>query len=104
LFQVNFSGAQTIVRAEYFINLLRNGKYQNIQSKARKIDSVNYRDLKGRTPLMYASAAGLTKVCKILIDKGASVNIQAEDGSSPLMFATYYGRAETAEFLLEKGA
>jgi ankyrin repeat protein len=49
--------------------------------------SVNSKDVRGETPLMYSAAAGSLDAMKLLIGKGADVNAQSESGLTALILA-----------------
>jgi len=57
-----------------------------------------------RTPLWLAAWRGDEKICKLLIDKGATVNFQDADGRTPLHEAAICGHMSVVGFLLDKGA
>ena len=41
---------------------------------------MNCKDAGGKTPLLWASSAGSSKACKLLVDQGADVNLGDDDG------------------------
>lgn len=72
---------------------------------------INYRqhivedkDEYGRTLLYTASKSGFYDVCKLLLQKGASVDEPQRDGSTPLHGAAYFGHELVVGLLLQHGA
>jgi ankyrin repeat protein len=69
---------------------------------------VNVKDLRNRTPLMYASQSLKGEVVRLLLQRGASVNEVDDAGKSALKFAeeypNAYKRAETIRILKAAGA
>ena len=48
-------------------------------------------DLRGRTTLMYAAAAGDLEMAHLMLENGAPVNVQTDVGTTALMFAAAGG-------------
>lgn len=62
---------------------------------------VDYRDVGGRTPLMYAVLGKRPKMCEILLKLKASINAKDLSGLSPLLWATYQSKPEIIHILLK---
>ena len=56
------------------------------------------------TPLIYASKKGRVKICKLLLDNGASVHDVSDFKDTALHFSCGHGHLEVAKLLLEHGA
>lgn len=61
-------------------------------------------DKHGRTPLMWASKIGKTKVAEFLLSKKAGVDRVDNNGMTPLMFASKEGHSKVVELLLSNHA
>jgi len=64
--------------------------------------SVNQTDVKGWTPLHYASLSGKPDAVKWLLAKNAKASIQAKDGKTPLHLAAISGAQQIVELLLNE--
>ena len=56
----------------------------------------------GKTPLLWASAAGSKEAMELLLKAGSNLTDTASDGSSPLHYAAESGSLECVKFLMEK--
>ena len=61
---------------------------------------MDYRDLGGRTPLMYAVLGNQPKICEVLLGLGAAVNARDTSGLTPLLWATYHAESQVIRVLL----
>lgn len=66
--------------------------------------SVNIRDDKGQTPLMYTSSSGYVGVVETLLKAGVSIDTRDDKGQTPLICASSSGHVGVVESLLEAGA
>jgi ankyrin repeat protein len=68
--------------------------------------SIDTRDKRGFTPLMYAAANDRIEAIELLIRRGADVNAQSDVGETALICAVRYGRGkpETIKALIDAGA
>jgi ankyrin repeat protein len=64
---------------------------------------INTKDVKGLTPLMYATLSGNIEMCRYIISKGANINMQSTYGISAL-FVAAQDHPKIAELLLENNA
>lgn len=62
---------------------------------------VDYRDMGGRTPLMYAILGNQPKMCEVLIKLKATVNILDLAGLTPLLWATFHAQPDVMRILLK---
>jgi ankyrin repeat protein len=95
--------AQRLTEAEKLNYLLRLKDLRGSLMVVRNVDYVDYTDTYDRSLLMYAAANGYTRVCRILIRKGADPNLQAIDGITAAMYASYNGYVKIVKLLLERG-
>ncbi|KAI1173785.1 ankyrin repeat-containing domain protein [Nemania sp. FL0916] len=56
------------------------------------------------TPLHYAALVGKLDLCRVILEKGASVDAREDHDFTPLMFAAMRGQLETCNLLLDFGA
>src|SRR5262245_43306869 len=82
----------------------RNGDLEASRAALKRGASLEDRDPKGWTALMFASMRGYDELAVLLIDAGADVNARAHDGSTPLIAAAVMGELGIARALLEGGA
>lgn len=61
------------------------GKVEILLENGAPVDSLSPG---GNTPLFYAARTGRSKICKLLIEKGALKNVRNANGESPLLFAS----------------
>ena len=81
------------------------GHTQELASRiAERENLVEEGDEHGRTLLYIACKSGFYDMCRLLLEKGASVNQVQRDGSTPLHAAAYYGQTLVVGLLLECGA
>src|SRR5215217_3811013 len=66
--------------------------------------SIDTPDIRGFTPLMWASAAGHLETVRYLLENGARVDAVSNDGSSALMLAAANGASDIVQLLLVRGA
>jgi ankyrin repeat protein len=66
--------------------------------------SIEQKDEKGKTALVWAAEHGLYKTTAYLIKRGADVNAKDIDRGVPLFWAAYRGRTEAVRQLLNHGA
>ncbi|KAF4921188.1 Ankyrin repeat domain-containing protein 50 [Colletotrichum fructicola] len=75
---------------------------------SRLLDSddttLNSKDNRGNTPLVWGSLEGHHNIVQTLLDKGADVNAQGGDNSNALHAASFRGHANVIRILLDKGA
>lgn len=62
---------------------------------------VDYRDIGGRTPLMYAVLGNQPKICELLVKLKADINDKDLAGLTPLLWATYQAKADIIRVLLK---
>ncbi|EEB14418.1 ankyrin repeat domain-containing protein, putative [Pediculus humanus corporis] len=77
---------------------------QMLLDNAETTDVVNFRDNKGRTPLMLAVAHGSSNCIIALLQHGADVNIPDYNNYTPLFRATFFGNFDNVELLICQGA
>jgi ankyrin repeat protein len=83
----------------------KNGQAPVVDALLKAGASATVADAYGTTPLMLASAAGITDGVSALIAHGADVNAkESVRGETALMYAAAYGRTETLKALLAHGA
>jgi ankyrin repeat protein len=61
------------------------------------IKYINYRDLCGITPLIYAIKNGQRKFIEFLLENGADVNLKDINENSPLIYAIQFEQFEIIE-------
>jgi ankyrin repeat protein len=97
------SGGQEVRLAE----TIRAGRFEVALKLLALGADPNQADTRGRTPLMWAAAAGRIEVAAVLLDKQALVNSRFRDGSRHLQALDVAGQnRQTAmiDFLLSRGA
>ena len=77
---INEIKGQEGLEEEKLIYLMSIKDRQNALVTVRYIRNVDYADIYDRSLLMHASVNGFSRVCRILIRKGADPNLQAIDG------------------------
>ncbi len=75
-----------------------------IRALAKATTSVDQRDRRGMTPLMWAAISNLPEAVIVLLDKGADVNGRGADGRTPLMWAASANARESTATLIARGA
>ncbi|PWU05425.1 MAG: hypothetical protein C5B51_14275 [Terriglobia bacterium] len=87
--------------SERFYQAIRQNNLTELTSLL-KSGSVNQKDARGGTPLLYAAAIGSLDAVHLLCVNGADVNAANDFGATPLMLAI--GEPEKAAFLIGRGA
>ena len=75
-----------------------------IRALAKATTSVDQRDRRGLTPLMWAAISNLREAVIILLDRGADKNGRGADGRTPLMWAASANARESMATLIGRGA
>ncbi len=65
---------------------------------------LNFADIQGLTPLMYAARNGNKFITKILLQKTAKLNLKDNSGKTALIYSARRGNTEITSLLLDKGA
>ena len=65
---------------------------------------VNVKDMRGFTPLHWASISAHKEAVELLIANGADVNAKGDGESTPLHYAAFNGHKEMVELLIASGA
>lgn len=68
------------------------------------IDTVNYVDKTGQSPLTMAIRRNSKQIVEILLDNGADINLKNTKGQTPLVVACKKGNFEIVKMLLDRGA
>ncbi|XP_072032648.1 uncharacterized protein [Amphiura filiformis] len=63
---------------------------------------VNCKDEGGKSPLLWASSAGSSKACKLLVDHGADINLADNDGLTAVHCATSRNKSRCLKTLLDE--
>lgn len=87
---------------EQFYNAIRADHAGEVADLLRGGASVNGKDSRGGTPLMYAAAIGSEAMLRTLIEAGADVNAKSSFGATALIFAA--GSLPRVRLLVEHGA
>lgn len=66
----------------------KRGDVKQIRAALEKVNNVEIRDDRGKTPLLLAAAEGQLEAVKFLLDAKVRVNAAREDGRTALMVAT----------------
>ena len=82
----------------------KNGEFDKVKELLSNGTDPNFQDLRGWSPLMWATAEGHLDIVKLLLAYGADPNIVNYLGRSAIMYASNYGFYEIAKVLLEKKA
>jgi ankyrin repeat protein len=81
------------------------GKIDYFKKKIAKGKSLNKKNPKGRTALMYAAWHNQKDVAELLVKNGADMNVKdSQRGATALMYATIQGHADMVRLLLKHGA
>lgn len=74
----------------------------NSQMKSLALQNgVDYRDIGGRTPLMYVVLGNQPKMCDVLVKLKANINAKDLAGLTPLLWATYQAKPDIIRVLLK---
>lgn len=89
-------------------NLLVASQYgydEIILSLIQKGHDVNVENMRGSTPLIFASRAGYISTIEILLENGADIDHKCDKRAmSALMWALHYEQEAVARYLVQKGA
>jgi ankyrin repeat protein len=98
------AGSDEAESAGALLTAARNGDVVAIAQQARTGTTLDVRDARGKTPLMWAAELGHLRAARQLEARGADVNLAAASGDTALMYAAQGGRTDTVRFLLDNGA
>jgi ankyrin repeat protein len=88
--------------SDQFYNAIRRDEAATVQALIRSGASVNVKDSRGGTPLMYAAAVGSEAMMRRLIEAGADVNARTSFDATTLMWCS--NSLPRVKFLIEHGA
>ncbi len=83
---------------------VKSGDLAAVRSLLGKGADLNVRDVLGWSPLMWASAMGLTHIVRVLLENGADTEAGDDYGATALMKACRQGNAGVVDLLLKYGA
>lgn len=66
--------------------------------------SVDYKNIRGETPLSFAAAWNQLDAARLLLQLGADPNVVDKTGGTPLMLAAQHGSPELVKMLLDHNA
>jgi hypothetical protein len=87
--------------SDRFYEAIRSNDIAGLQAQL-KISDVNFRDQRGTTPLMYASALGSEQAMQVLLKAGADVNATNAFDATALMWCI--NQPDMVRLLLAEGA
>lgn len=79
-------------------------KVEYMLKKGVNVNSIDYVNANGHTPMTYAAWKGKLEVAKMLLSYKADVNLVNKDGWSPLMYAARLCDDSMTAFLMDNGA
>lgn len=90
---------------ELFFQTIQSGKTENLKLQLDRNPSlVNIKDLRGFTPLIFASYFGNIDATKVLIDSDADIDGTDASGNTALIGVSFKGGLKLAEVLINHGA
>jgi len=106
LFALFLIGVSQSVHAQYKIwnKPIEKGDISRIEKLIAKGKDINAQDENGRTPLMFATLVGRSRIVEQLIDAGADLTYKNKEGSTALIVAASKGHAEVLQVLIKAGA
>lgn len=96
--------ADTVAADAALRRAARTGQAQAVAAALEQGASVDARDTRGKTPLMWAVQAGDLALVRQLDASGADPTLSTDSGDTALMYAAQDGHAAIARFLVENGA
>jgi ankyrin repeat protein len=87
-----------------FLELIKNGKTEEVGRTLTRGQSPNTSDSSGRTAVMYAAAAGYIDIIQLLVKNKANFRMKDRQGRSAVFWAAASGQEEALALLLELGA
>ncbi len=97
-------GQQLVASGEALMEYARAGRRDAVLSVIDGGISANFRDQRGRTPLIYAAAQGHQGVVRALLERGAWIESQDSTRSTALIVAADSGHSDVVKALLNGGA
>ena len=91
-------------RARALLDAAERGEIVTVRELVAKGARINWRDHRGRTPLLAATQRNRTDVAKFLIQEGADVNAKDLIQDTPFLYAGAEGRTEILTMMLPVGA
>lgn len=82
----------------------KDGDIDSVETIARFITDIDYRDSRGETALHKAAGSGHIEIMSLLLELGAFANFAEEDGYTALHWGAQQGSVEMVRLLLVKGA
>lgn len=95
------SGTYIDHKTMQLFNTVKNGYITQTLELLQQGASVNARDNRKFTPLMFAADNGDAQMAELLLKQGADSNAQDNYGHTALMMAAYYGRLSVVATLLQ---
>lgn len=91
-------------QADEFFDAIKFNRPSRIRSIMTKMNSLEYQDDFGNTPLNVAVQAGQFETMMRLLENHAQINTQNNLGNTPLHYACAYNYSKIQFYLIEKGA
>lgn len=86
-----------------FLQNVTNDNSDELNKLLLIIEDVDFKDAKGRTPLIHAARAGAINTLTALIFSGASIDAKDESGRTAMFYAAQSGRADLLSVLYAAG-
>ena len=96
--------AKKLVESTTLFEAVKNKDLKAVQKFIENGADVNFKEDRGDTVLMLASATGQIDLVKYLVENGADVNLYEFRGSTAISEASRKGHLEVVRYLVENGA
>jgi len=96
-------GIAPLARAD-LLDAAARGDVEAVRRGVVARESLEARDKRGWTALMYAASRGNVEMARVLLEAGADANCRAAEGSTPLIGAAVSGHLAVVQLLVQRGA
>eukprot|EP01119_Soliformovum_irregulare_P017405 TRINITY_DN516_c0_g1_i3.p1 TRINITY_DN516_c0_g1~~TRINITY_DN516_c0_g1_i3.p1 ORF type:complete len:1681 (+),score=670.06 TRINITY_DN516_c0_g1_i3:13-5055(+) len=96
-------GAYLSPKSAELFKVINDDDHKALEKQIKSGESVDSRDLVGRTALQFAALVNAVKCAEVLLKHDCNINLRMIDGRTALHLAAAYGHVEIVKMIVQKG-